>query len=190
MLGKAPAQVSAFGGKNPTKGIGDQIAREVEVALALPIGSLDVPHELIRPNTRNAPVNGYRSLPVLGCIGAVLWCSQEERFNADEVEEWMVSPGPVGERAFIFGIEGISMEPKFSEGDKIVVDPSTIASSGNFVAAKRSADRGITIKQLKQEGSERYLFALNPDWPDRIIHITPEWEILGVARWKISNLLG
>jgi hypothetical protein len=41
-LGKPQGQVSHFGGKNPTKIIGDQIAGEIEAAFSLPAGWLDV----------------------------------------------------------------------------------------------------------------------------------------------------
>jgi SOS-response transcriptional repressor LexA len=80
------------------------------------------------------------------------------------------------------------MEPKFMEGDKIVVDPSLEALPGHFVAAKRTSDQAATLKQLKQEGKERYLYALNPDWPERIIRLSEEWTICGRARWKITDL--
>ena len=74
------------------------------------------------------------------------------------------------------------------EGDKVVIDPSLDAFPGHFVAAKRTRDEATTLKQLKQEGNELYLYALNPDWPERIIRMTEEWSICGRARWKISDL--
>ena len=188
LLGKAPAQVSAFGGKNPTKGIGDQIAREIERALKLPNGSLDVPHGF--KNFDNGSVLDYtgRKLPVIGSIAAGAWCGSDDSFDPREAEEWIEAPGPVGPRAFILRVEGISMEPKFLEGDKVVIDPSLDAFPGHFVAAKRTRDEAMTLKQLKQEGNELYLYALNPDWPERIIRMTEEWSICGRARWKISDL--
>lgn len=41
LLGKSQGHVSHFGGKNPTKPIGDKIAGEIEAAYGLPAGSLD-----------------------------------------------------------------------------------------------------------------------------------------------------
>lgn len=188
LLGKAPAQVSAFGGKNPTKGIGDQIAREIEKALSLPNGSLDIPRGFA--NFDNGTVMSYtgRKLPVIGSIAAGAWCCSDESFDPRDAEEWIEAPGPVGPRAFILRVEGISMEPKFMEGDKVVIDPSLDAFPGHFVAAKRTRDEATTLKQLKQEGNEMYLYALNPDWPERIIRMNEEWSICGRARWKISDL--
>lgn len=188
ILGKAPAQVSAFGGKRPTKGIGDQIAREIEKALKLHSGYLDMPYGLGEFNNATVLSLTGRKLPVIGSIAAGAWCESQGGFDHRDAEEWIDAPGPVGPRAFILRVEGMSMEPKFVEGDKIVIDPSLEALPGHFVAAKRSRDQAATLKQLKQEGSEQYLYALNPDWPERIIKMTEEWSICGRARWKISDL--
>lgn len=187
-LGKAPAQVSAFGGKNPTKGIGDQIAREIETALNLHSGYLDMPYGLDEFNNATVISHTGRKLPVIGSIAAGAWCESNGIFDPRDAEEWIDAPGPVGPRAFILRVEGISMEPKFVNGDKIVIDPSLEALPGHFVAAKRTRDQAATLKQLKQEGSEQYLYALNPDWPERIIRMTEEWSICGRARWKITEL--
>lgn len=188
LLGKAPAQVSAFGGKNPTKGIGDQIAREIEKALKLHNGYLDMPFGLGEFNNATVLSHTGRKLPVIGSIAAGAWCEANNSFDARDAEEWIDAPGPVGPKAFILRVEGMSMEPKFKEGDKIVIDPSLEALPGHYVAAKRSSDQAATLKQLRQEGHERYLYALNPDWPDRIIRMSEEWSICGRARWIISDL--
>lgn len=188
LLGKAPAQVSAFGGKNPTKGIGDQIAREIEVALRLHHGYLDMPYGMGEFSNATVLSHTGRKLPVIGAIAAGAWCDSHETFDPRNAEEWIEAPGPVGPHSFILRVEGISMEPKFLEGDKIVIDPSLEALPGHYVAAKRVRDQATTLKQLRQEANELYLFALNPDWPDRIIKMTEEWVICGRARWKISDL--
>lgn len=187
-LGKAPAQVSAFGGKKPTKGIGDQIAREIEKAFNLHTGYLDMPYGLDEFNNATLLSHTDRKLPVLGSITAGAWCEPDASFDPRDAEEWIDAPGPVGPRAFILRVEGISMEPKFTEGDKVVIDPSLEALPGHFVAAKRTRDHAATLKQLKQEGDEKYLYALNPDWPERIIKMSEEWIVCGRARWKITDL--
>ena len=187
LLGKAPAQVSAFAGRNPTKGIGNQIAREIERALGLPSGYLDIPFEKLNDALAFQQVAG-KKLPVIGSIAAGAWCEPDFSFDPRYAEEWMEAPGPVGPKAFILRMEGISMEPKFSEGDKIVVDPSLESLPGHYVVARRARDEAVTLKQLRQEGTEKYLYALNPDWPERIIRLTEEWSICGRAKWKITDL--
>lgn len=188
LLNKAPAQVSAFGGKNPTKGIGDQIAREIEKALQLHDGYLDMPFGFGEFSNATLISHTGRKLPVMGSIAAGAWCEPDTSFDPRDAEEWIDAPGPVGPRAFILRVEGMSMEPKFVEGDKIVIDPALEALPGHFVAAKRTRDQATTLKQLRQEGGEQFLYALNPDWPERIIRMSEEWTICGRARWKISDL--
>lgn len=188
LLGKAPAQVSAFGGKNPTKGIGDQIAREIERALKLPHGSLDVPKasaQLSHNQTVNYP---NKKLPVLNSMAAGKWCSSADAFDPNDAEDWIDAPDAVGPRAFVLRIEGISMEPKFVEGDKVIIDPSLKAQPGDYVVIKRINNESTIFRQLKQEGGELYLYALNPDWPERIVRITEDLIICGLARWRISDL--
>ena len=188
LLGKAPAQVSAFGGKNPTKGIGDQIAREIERALKLPHGSLDIPTTSAQPSNNQTVNWSNKKIPVIGSIAVGKWCSSADAFDPKDADEWINAPDKVGPRAFVFRIEGISMEPKFSEGDKVVIDPTLEAQPGNFVVVKRESDDAATFRQLKLEGSEFYLYALNPDWPERITRMSEEWRICGRARWRISDL--
>ncbi|WP_339665214.1 S24 family peptidase [uncultured Pseudomonas sp.] len=184
LLGKAPAQVSAFAGKNPHKNIGEQIAREIEKAFNIPKGSLDYPEH---NNVTQGNVLG-RQLPVIGSVVAGTFCESFDEFHPGDAEEWIEAPGPVGPNAFVLRIEGISMEDKFFDGDKVVIDPSLEAAPGCFVVAKRVRDQAVTFKQLRKEGDQFYLYALNESWPDRVILLNEEWHICGRARWKISDL--
>ncbi|WP_053152239.1 LexA family protein [Pseudomonas protegens] len=188
LLGKAPAQVSAFGGKNPTKGIGDQIAREIEKALNLYNGYLDVPYGFDEFNNATTLSHTGRKIPIISATAASSWYTADNDFKLKDTDDWINAPGPVGPRTFALRVEGISMEPKFMEGDKVVIDPSLEISPGDYVAAQHIRDNFIAIKQLKQEGQDQYLFALNPDWPERIIKVTQDWNICGRACWKISKL--
>lgn len=183
-IGKSPGQISSFAGTNPTKKIGDQIAREIEQAFTLPRGYLDSPFQ---HNVSPAGELG-RKLPVIGSVMAGSFCEAFDEFNPGDAEEWIEAPGPVGPNAFVLRIEGVSMEPRFMEGDKVVIDPALEATPGSFVVAKRISDQAVTFKQLRREGDDFYLYALNEAWPERVIKLTEEWHICGRARWKISDL--
>lgn len=43
-IGKGQSQTSQFAGTNPIKGIGNKVAREIELAFDKPHGWLDIPH--------------------------------------------------------------------------------------------------------------------------------------------------
>lgn len=188
LLDKAPSQISAFAGKNPTKGIGDHIAREIERALELHNGYLDLPYVLDEFNSLTVMSAGSRRLPVLNAAQAASWCQAQAAQALDEHRVWMSAPGPVGPRAFILMIDGVSMEPMFGVGDRVVIDPSVPVVSGSFAAVKREGHDGVLLRKFTREGDEEYLHAINPNWPDRILKRSDEWEIFGSAKWKITEL--
>src|SRR5690606_42119979 len=77
-----------------------------------------------------------RKLPVIGSVMAGSLCEAFDEFNPGDAEEWIEAPGPVGPNAFVLRIEGVSMEPRFMEGDKVVIDPALDATPGSFVDRK------------------------------------------------------
>lgn len=175
-----------------------QIARVL--GLPLEVAGLETPapnsvRENVIPYGDLATVIGEtgRKLPVIGSIAAGTWCEAIDLFQPGDAEEWIDSPGPVGPRAFVLKIEGISMfnptgAVSFSDGDRVVIDPSIEARPGDLVAAKLSSTNHVTFKRLQQEGGEWYLEALNPDWSPRYIHMTEDWHICGKAMWKVQKL--
>jgi len=80
------------------------------------------------------------------------------------------------------------MEPDFTPGDKIVIDPDMAWKSGDFVVARRANEKAATLRQINEEGGDLYLYATNPNWPDRVIKIDSEWKVYGRARRKIVEL--
>ncbi len=187
LLDKAPSQVSAFGGKNPTKGIGDQIAREIERVLELHGGYLDLPFTLDEFNQLDVLRGGSRRLPVLTSTDAAAWCKNSAGLPGT-ASEWIDAPGPTGLSAFALIVEGVSMEPVFVAGDKVVIDPAAPILSGSFVAVRRTDNTAFFLRQFRSEGNEEYLHAANPNWPDRIVRLSEAWELCGRAKWKITEL--
>ncbi|MGE8409534.1 MAG: XRE family transcriptional regulator [Pseudomonas sp.] len=129
-----------------------------------------------------------RLLPVIGYVQAVAFCEAHEEFSAEEVQEWVEAGGAAGPGSFILRIEGKSMEPVFSPGDKVVIDPAMPWASGDFVVARKPGDGAATLRQITVEGGERYLHATNSAWPDQVIKIDDTWRIYGRARRKIVDL--
>lgn len=126
-----------------------------------------------------------RMLPVIGHVQAGAFCEAFDPFQPGDADEWVEAYGPAGSNAFVLKVEGFSMEPDFMPGDKVVVDPAAECRPGDFVVAKRVSDQAVTLKRLRYEGNEPYLFATNPAWPDRIIKLDEEWHLCGRVRRKI-----
>lgn len=134
-----------------------------------------------------------RKLPVIGSVAAGTWCEAIEEFQPGDAEEWIDSPGPVGPRAFILRIDGISMynpqgSVSFADGDRVVIDPSIEARPGDFVCAKLAGSNRATFKRLQQDEGEWYLEAINPSWEPRYIRVNEEWHVCGKALWKVQKL--
>lgn len=133
-----------------------------------------------------------RKLPVIGSIAAGAWC-EAIALQPSDIEDWIESPGPVGPRAFVLKIDGVSMfnpngSVSFADGDHVVIDPDIDPMPGDFVAARLAGSDRVTFKRLRQNEGEWYLEAINPAWDPRYIRVTEEWHICGKAKWKVQRL--
>lgn len=69
---------------------------------------------------------------------------------------------------FALMVLGDSMEPEFSEGDIIVVEPEGLATDGSYVLAWH--DEEWIFRQLRRDGEGGWkLHPLNPSYPDVVI---------------------
>ena len=66
--------------------------------------------------------------------------------------------------AFAVQLEGDSMEPKFTDGDVLVVQPNEQPYSGCYVVA-RFADDGVIFRRMEMSGGKIVLKPLNDGWP-------------------------
>ena len=119
-----------------------------------------------------------RRVPVISWASAGNW-EEAVEYPEDWVEVLSSSP-----RRFALRVRGDAMEPEFTEGDIIVVDPDRDPISGSFVLA-RNRDGEVVIKQLKQYGDKWILRPLNPRYPE--IEMNEEHEIIGVICQKIKK---
>lgn len=198
-ISRSESQVSSFAGSNPSKKIGEKIARIVEAALDLPPNYLDDPRNLgtaesqatyaAEPSNAAFLAKIQQRLPVVGMATAGKLI---ENFTDAEIEEYVPAPGPCGPRSFVLRLEGISMVPKFHSGDRIVIDPDAEWVSGDYVfATKNNTETGIptgTFKQILYEEGSYFLCALNEQWTPRYTKINGDWEVVGKGRYRVEIL--
>lgn len=65
---------------------------------------------------------------------------------------------------FALQVLGDSMEPEFPDGAIIIVEPSGAVEEGTFVVAFH--DEGVILRQLRIDGDNWRLTALNPAYPE------------------------
>lgn len=73
--------------------------------------------------------------------------------------------GCSGGESFALRVLGDSMEPEFSEGEIIIVEPDGALRDACFVLARPGGE--WTLRQLVREGAGWRLHALNPAYPDQ-----------------------
>jgi SOS-response transcriptional repressor LexA len=99
-------------------------------------------------------------VPVIG------WAHAGDAENYEELPKSWQSRVPTDcadPKAFGVSLEGYSMEPKFSDGDILIVQPSAEFHSGCYVVARFLND-GVIFRRLEIRGARIILVPLNPQY--------------------------
>lgn len=128
---------------------------------------------------------GERMIPVIGWAHAGDAESYEELPKSWQNEISSECPDP---KAFAVSLEGDSMEPRFYDGDILIVQPTTEVHSGCFVVARFASD-GVIFRRLEMRGSKIILVPLNSQYEssthtaDEFSWIYPVWARI-TKMWK------
>lgn len=125
-------------------------------------------------------------VPLISWVQAGDWCEAHDPYPVGDAEMWLPAADNYGENAYALRVRGASMEPRFREGEIIVVNPHASPDNGKFVIARKEGSKEVTFKQLIREGDEAYLKAINPQWPEPIIRMDEAWHICGVVVCKME----
>ena len=115
--------------------------------------------------------------PLISWVQAGAW-SEISEIKAYDAERFMC-PVNCSDLTFVLKVQGISMEPKFDEGDLIFVDPEAECIHGSYVVARLDDDNQATFKQLIIENGHKFLKAANPNWPEQLIAINGNCTLVG-----------
>jgi SOS-response transcriptional repressor LexA len=159
--------------------IGDGAAEKLEIAMGKP------KHWLDRNNANvEAGPEQRGDVPVISWVQAGQWCDAADSYEPGIADEWLPCPVGHSKNTFALRVRGVSMEPKYQDGDIIFVDPHRHADNGSRVIVRLDDQKEVTFKQLVIEGDRKYLRALNPAWPEQIIEINGNATICGVVIGK------
>jgi SOS-response transcriptional repressor LexA len=107
---------------------------------------------------------------------------------ARDATDWIECPKKrPGPRTLALKISGESMEPDYQNGDIIYVDPDIAAVHGKDVVVRLADRNEATLRRLVVESDLHYLKSLNPNWPDKFMHIPADARIVGVVVGKYAD---
>lgn len=149
----------------------------------LQFGATQVHMPLGDYNVDAAPAIG-RSIPLISWVQAGAFSEAIDSYAVGDAEAWYPMPRKAGPRTYALRVRGISMEPRYHEGDIIFVDPDASPHHGSRVVVRLDSAQEATFKELVIEGDARYLKALNPAWPEPLKRIDGDATICGVVIGK------
>lgn len=195
-IGKDPSYVTRMlypEGKPGKKRIADDMMEEIETAFPLPRGwmdRLDASSQNIS-NVDPAP-NRTKDVPVISWVTAGKWAEVIDIYSPGVADDWFPCVRKHGARTFALRVRGVSMQNpngkhSYADGDIIFVDPDRQADNGARVVVRLDDNNEATFKQLVIEGEKKFLLALNPAWPEKIIEINGNATICGVVIGKWTD---
>jgi len=115
--------------------------------------------------------------PIISWSQAINWSDDQQAGLSDK--DWFPCPVDCSDQTFVLRVRGISMAPRFAEGDLIFVDPAINPVNGKYVIVRLGDEKEASFKMIIIEGAQKYLKADNPDWPAPILPIDSNCQIIG-----------
>jgi len=155
---------------------GEKVARSIEENAGLPnkwLDSIDM-----EQNVRPGPEMRGR-VPLLSDVQAGMYKEFVDNTQpGDGGSEMIPVSCPVGRHTFALRVVGDSMEPDFTPGMILIVEPDLDPQPGDYVIAKNGSDE-TTFKQLVKDGADWYLRPCNARYPLKPLGSS---AIIGVVR--------
>ena len=119
-------------------------------------------------------------VPVISWAQAGNW-RDIEHYGSDDIE-YVQTVKPI-EGGFALRIHNDSMQPEFTDGDIIVIDPHAPQDAGSYVVAIH--DNQAALRKLVLDGTTPYLKPLNPQYP--MLSWDEGTRIVGVVKQKVKT---
>jgi phage repressor protein C with HTH and peptisase S24 domain len=208
-LGKSQSQISSMIGTNPTKNIGNKIAREIETAFGLPHGWMDVCHEPSSTKIEEeigSPIHAWDNLSELdpehyvgvprydvhvsAGNGAVVYEAPEKEKPQSFRIEWLNQHGWKGKNLICIKAAGDSMIPTIADGaDLLVNQADTTIRDGRVYVIRFGNEVRVKRLYLRPDGgivvhSDNPVFERIEVPADQMQHIA----IIGRVVWQAGML--
>ncbi|WP_249354799.1 XRE family transcriptional regulator [Ralstonia sp. 3PA37C10] len=181
-LGKTRANVSAWENERHAPSYPQilEIAKITKHAIPIP----GIPSALTKQTDGQLAAIGSRRVPLISSVQAGLMTEVVDPFPLGGAFEYLLTDLDLSDNAFALQVEGLSMMPEFSPGDRIIVDPGITPRPGDYVVAKNGSDEATfkkyRVRGMRADGEQIFELApLNPDYPTISNEFTPI-KIIGV----------
>lgn len=113
---------------------------------------------------------GHKKIPLISYVHAGNWAVAADPFEPHDAQDWLITDLDLSNGAFALEIKGDSMQPEFSPGDRVIIDPGIQPQPGDFVAAKNGDDEATfkkyRLRTINEKGEAVFeLVPLNTDYP-------------------------
>ncbi|WP_323954422.1 helix-turn-helix domain-containing protein [Aeromonas caviae] len=153
------------------QGFSPQLLSKIAEALRVPVAELFSDHQQpAQHQNMELATPDFHRIPVITYVQAGVWTETSEIRECDGNMAYITTDLDLGQRAFAIVIRGNSMEPEFTEGDLVLIDPDEPLHPGDFVVAKNGEEEA-TFKKYRprgygEDGQEIFELApLNDDYP-------------------------
>lgn len=205
VLGKPQALISNYIGRNPSKGIGPTISREIEKAFNLPHGWMDKEHaeSMVKEESAEdieAPSPSEETHVIIprynvaaSCGAGLLNDHVEVNGGLAFMRSWLRDQGWRAADLVVIYARKDSMAPTITDGAVLLVDTSqTLPESGRIYVLNWFGEE--RVKRLHKTGATRFRVASdNPnkaEYPDEEVDFStqPDVRIIGRVVWQGGTL--
>ncbi|MBF0095978.1 MAG: helix-turn-helix domain-containing protein [Magnetococcales bacterium] len=128
----------------------------------------------------------FARLPRISWEEAARLCADPAgSFYPASVETWLPIAPKTSDKAFALAVPDDSMEPEFSEGEVIVLDPLQKGKHNHFIVARMAGEGSLTFKQLMVVGNKKFLKPLNQRYP--LLEVDEGMSVCGVVVAKFKE---
>jgi len=128
-------------------------------------------------------VERQNRVPLVSWVQAGDWRHAADLLQPGEGYEWIETSLTIRDHTFALRVQGDSMEPEFTHGMIVLVEPDMDPHPGDYVIARNGSDEA-TFKQLIKDGTDYYLKPVNPRYPIKPLGTA---RIIGVVRESVKK---
>lgn len=164
--------------------ISGRTCREIEKILGLPDRWMDDIHEdnVIQDFSEEERINKFSTNP--NCVPWYPRPEWDEVGNWQKPERWYNCDKEHSRDTYCITVRDMSLYSPTSKntiisGDIVFIDPNATCTDGDFVFATSSHYKLASIKQLKIQDGDEWLFTPNPSWQKQWVPVDDKIEIHG-----------